>query len=159
MIVDHLFLFPDESTAHDVLDPLGFGYPEQEIEPGWFMPAGWDGSRVLPCRVIMGWEDRSYTDPDTGETYTWQADVYMSGFHINVTLSDPDPALMAIEACVLVTDRELSVPGALRSEFILMTKVSPETMDAVKGITPVFAGTAYPFGVPDEQALAMRSTA
>jgi hypothetical protein len=155
-VFDHLFLFPDEAAAHAALDPLGFGYPAQDDGEGGTYPAGWDGSRVLPCRIIVGREPMSYTDPDSGETYTWERDVYMAGFHVIVAMASPRVDLMAIEACVLVTDRDKGQPGTPRSEFIILSRVSEETMDAVLGVTPVFAGTGYPFGESDA-ALAARA--
>jgi hypothetical protein len=151
-VFDHLFLFPDEAAAHAALDPLGFGFPEQDDGEGGTYPAGWDGSCVLPCHIIIGREPRSATVD--GETFEWEQDVYMAGFHINVATPSPRDDLMALEACVLVTDREKGQPGTPRSEFIILTRVSEETMNTVLGVTPVFAGTGYPFGQSDEAVLA-----
>ncbi|MGA0599027.1 hypothetical protein [Enterovirga sp. CN4-39] len=135
-MIDHLFLFPDEAVAHAALDPLGFG-----------AEGSWDGSRVLPCRVVMGWELGSTVDPETDELMTFEVPVYMPGFQVNVALPDLRPDLAAMPECVLVTDREAAADeGATRADFVLHTKVSPETMDAVQEITPQFAGSRYPLG-------------
>jgi len=140
-MIDHLYLFPDEAAAHAALDPLGFGFSASDEGP-----AGWDGSRVLPCRVVMGWELGSYVDPEN-ELHTFEVPVYMPGFHVNVALPELRPDLVAMPECVLVTDRDAAaVEGATRADFVLHTKVSPETMDAVQEITPQFAGSRYPLG-------------
>lgn len=147
-IIDHLFLFPDEATAHAVLDPHGFGFPRFNDGES-IIPASWDGSRVTPCRVIMGREPVTMQD-EAGDWFTWDRDIYMEGFHLNVALPEMRDDLVAMPVCVLVTDRDkAAVEGAIRSDFLLHTKVSEATMDAVLGVTPVPMGSGYPFGLPE----------
>lgn len=128
-MIDHLFLFPDEASAFVALQALGLASPADEESPARF------ANNVLPCRVIVARTEDG-------------ADVYMDGQHVNVATNDVREDFVAMPNCVLVTDRDKgSVEGALRADFLIHTKVSEATMDAVLGITPVFAGSNYPLGV------------
>jgi hypothetical protein len=128
-MIDHLFLLPDAAAAHTYFEPLGLAFPADDESPARF------ANNVLLCQVIVG-----HAADGT--------DVYMAGQHVNVACDGARADFIGLPECVLVTDRDRgSVEGAVRADFLIHTKVSEATMDAVLGITPVFAGSNYPLGV------------
>ncbi len=115
-MIDYLFSFPDEATAHQALDPLGFGVLAEPDGEGGTWPARWDESRVLPLHVIVG-EQPSRTD-ETGAVIT--SPVYAAGFWLAVSVPTPRDDLYAIPACMREADRdraERGEPYVLRERF------------------------------------------
>ena len=127
-MIDYLFCWPDEVTAHAVLDRLGFGRPASQVD-GVTMPAGWDDSRVLPVRVIVG-EEPIGADPETGAALT--RPVYAAGFWLAVSVAAPRDDLYAIPACMREADREKAErhePYVVRERFTAEQLARPWRLD------------------------------
>ncbi|MGE7415452.1 hypothetical protein [Methylobacterium tarhaniae] len=112
-MIDYLMSFPDEATAHAVLDPLGFGYPAGPDGEGGTLPARWDESRVLPLRVIVG--EQPVGKDEAGNPLT--SPVYAGGFWLAVSTPEPRDDLYAIPACMREADRRIAEANAARREI------------------------------------------
>ncbi len=111
-MIDYIFTFPDEATAHAALDPLGFGFPA-----GQGGSARWDDSRVLPVRVIVA-DQPAGTDNATGLPVT--TPVYAAGYWLAVTTPEMRDDLYAIPYCMREASRDLAEadkPYVIRQRF------------------------------------------
>lgn len=127
-MIDYLLSFPDEATAHQALDPLGFGFPAGPDGEGDTRPARWDESRVLPLRVIVG--EQPVGMDEAGNPVT--APVYAAGFWLAVSTPAPRDDLYAIPACMREADRDLAEadrPYVLRERFTPEQLASPWRLD------------------------------
>ncbi|SFG65018.1 hypothetical protein [Methylobacterium gossipiicola] len=127
-MIDYLFSFPDEATAHQALDPLGFGFPAEPDGEGGTRPERWDESRVLPLRVIV--DERRIGMDEAGNPLT--SPVPASGYWLAVSTPSPRDDLYALHACMREADRDLAEadrPYVLRERFTLEQLAHPWRLD------------------------------
>lgn len=118
---DHIFAFPDETTAHAVLDPPGFGSEE-----------GWDQSRVLPVQIGVGHQP--------GQDGQEGAPIFAAGYWLVVSLPFVDDDLWSIPACMRIADRYAREAG---QDYVLRDRFSAEQLASPWWITPQWCGVSY----------------
>lgn len=120
-MIDYLFKFTDEAEAIAALQPLGFYF---ETEDGGV----WDGSRVInPITVTM----LDLTVP--------------AGYWLAASVAERREDLDTL--CQAAINRFAS--GTKLSEYVEVTTWPTENIDLVAQISPVWAGSNYPFpGLP-----------
>jgi len=141
-MIDHLLVFANEATAHQVLDPLGFGGTNDGV-------AYWDQSRVIPnVQIITSEAIWDNTDPQNPVLVSPQA--VMPGWWINIRLSGVSTALRDLpgEICRLIADADAANAGQTFDQFVRYVSPSVDVV-AIQSyrVAPVFAGSRYPFGV------------
>jgi hypothetical protein len=129
-MIDHLMTFASEAAAQ--ADPVVGKYwtaPDAQGDPGT-----WDASRVIPGVSV-------YTLNDDGSQTPY------SGWFIVIAAAALDPNLEAEPGCILIADRDKA--NANDPSFMLYTQPGmSESELAASRVSPVFAGTTYPFGQP-----------
>jgi hypothetical protein len=101
-MIDYLLCFPDEATAHAVLDPLGYGYP---AVPEDFMPARWDESRCLKISLSVGMRQVGVDE----NNQPIMAPAIDPRFWLAIALPAPDNTLYSIPACMREADRDIAL--------------------------------------------------
>lgn len=124
-MIDYLFSFPDEATAQ--ADPVVGQYYRT---PSTDDAGGWRADCSFPCQVFDN------TDPT--------APVALPGFFLWLALTFANDAMKASSALVLAADRDLAAQG--NPNFILQRgPLAPADLSTVT-VSPVIAGSRYPFG-------------
>jgi hypothetical protein len=125
-VIDYLFSFPDEATAHTALDPLGFG-----------LSGAWDASRVLPVQLTVG-QQQTGTDPLT--SLPIMVDVHASGFWLVVSVPAPRDDLYAIPYCMREADRDKALAG---KPYVNRERFTAVQLAVPWSITPQWCGVNY----------------
>lgn len=119
-MIDHLLKFADEATAK--ADPIVGAY--------WIAgddgPGAWRGDICIPAATV--------TQISTGTVLPY--------WYLVVALAALDTALADHPGCMLVADRD----AANRSEPFILKSALPQEQLADYSVSPVFAGSNYPFG-------------
>ena len=138
-MIDHLLRFADEAAA--VAACPQFRTPVVDD-----VPAGWDQSRVIPAvRVfqVTGTETVEVDDGNGGtieETRDIRA--YEPWWYLWIALPAIDDALTAMDACMIVADREAAQRG---ESYVRALRIPPENLPNYF-VEPVMGGSDYPFG-------------
>lgn len=82
--------------------------------------------------------------PNVAVTVTATGQPFDSSWRIVIAKPTQDAALSALSSCHLVTDRDAAAAG---QSFILQSVLSTAQLAALT-LSPVFAGSNYPFGNP-----------
>jgi hypothetical protein len=106
---DMFFCFPDEATAHAVLDQFGLGYPRQSDGEGGFMPASWNTSICLPVTLSV---ERKVGEDENGQPIIWP--VADPRFWLAISYAQPNDALYAIPYCMREADRDIMAANVER---------------------------------------------
>lgn len=133
------FLFSCASEAACIADPVLGAFHSPASTDG---PGGWRGDVVIPN--IQVWDSRQDvggTDPDGNPTVTH---TYLSGFWMVVSSNGPNTLLSGDGNLVLLADRDAANKGL---PFVL-SSVQPDDQLAFFMLSPLFAGSNYPFGAP-----------
>lgn len=167
-MIDYLLCFPNEATAHLVLDPLGYGYPARPDGEGGTYPAGWDNSRCLPVSLSVGTHQVGVDENDQ----PIMAPAVDPRFWLAISLPAPDETLYAIPACMREAAREIAqaniekrrlYPAALEGaaalraygveiedppapvdrNYVLRERFTPEQLANAWQLTPQWAGVDY----------------
>jgi hypothetical protein len=130
MIADHLVYFADQTTAFAAIPQHTVTDPKTQV-------VSLNPSYALPVTV-------SVPDPNNpGST------IPMPGYYAWISLPAPDATLQSLpnNACRLIADRDAAKAGKPMSSWLLYR--APDLTDAVFAVatvSPVFAGSNYPFG-------------
>jgi len=150
-MIDHLLTFANETAAHALLDPLGFGSDDN-----------WDRSRVDPgVKLITADAVWDNSDPENPVLVTPQEVV--SGFHVTIALPDASTVLDGLPGPVLrvAENRGKANKNAKFHEYAEPTANMPEGIAADTAvehvnrnagkvdnmnfrISPRFLGSDYP---------------
>ena len=122
---DYLLSFTDEPTAQ--ADPVVGSYWIPASPDG---PGQWRGDVCIPGVVV--------TVIATGQPYN-------ANWNLIISQTAPNAALAAHPALVLAANRDLANAGQPPDVFILSSVVPASEWPALQ-ISPVFAGSDYPFG-------------
>lgn len=121
--IDHLLSYPSEADA----------LADATLSP-WIKEGEWDRSRSFPGVELVTREDPRTVFPG------WWICISTEG-------EAPDDALVSIEACRMVANRDA---GARGEAFIYSDglRAQPEQIASVLRIDGLPAGSAYPFSAP-----------
>jgi hypothetical protein len=129
-MIDHLMTFANEEAAK--ADPIVGSY---------FANGEWR-SDICIAGVFV-WAPASNTvgtDPN-GTSYVVRH-AYDTNWRLIIAKGAPDPSLLSLPSCHLVTDREAAAAGR---SFILQSILSEAELTGL-ALEPTFAGSSYPFG-------------
>ncbi len=142
-MIDHLLVFADETAARAALP----AYCLQGRDGAW----RWDGSRVVTgVQIITAEAVWNRSDPDPMKATLATPEQHLPGFWLAIALPDLSPALRDLpgDVCRYISDRDAANAGAPREQFTLYLSASVDpAILATARVSPVFAGSAYPFGV------------
>lgn len=141
-MIDHLFAFPSEAAARAALP----AYCAHGPDGVWH----WDGSRVVTgVQIITAEAVWNRSDPDPFKAVLVWPEQHLPGFWIAIALPGLSPALRDLpgDVCRYISDRDAANAGAPREQFTLYLSASVDpSLLATARVSPVFAGSAYPFG-------------
>lgn len=131
--VDHVLMFSDEATALVSLTALGHAGPE-----------GFGGHVIAGASITM--PTGTWT-VKTDESPSVEIRVALPGFYVVIPLPDVSAELIALPggACRIVSDREAAAEGA--PFFRYMAPDLDVALLTIASVSPVFAGSNYPFGI------------
>jgi hypothetical protein len=132
-MIDHLLRFADEASAIAAV-------PRFHGEEGWNRSLCLTSSDPVPLQVYTVAGTQTVTDADTGQTYQQEIRSVLPYWYLWIGLPAQDAALTAIS--MIVTDRDASNAG---KPFVLFSRIPADQLGEYH-VTPVVAGSNYPFG-------------
>lgn len=135
-MIDHIVVAANEAAARSVLPQFCF----QDQQGAWH----WDRSHVIPGISIITAE--AVYEGEGMERELVSPEEKLPGFWIAIALPELSETLRDLpdEACRLIADRAAANAG---QQFVvyLSPSVDPQLI-ATARVSPVFAGSKYPFG-------------
>lgn len=135
-MIDYIISFPDEATAHAALSDWRYTHADTG-------KTRWEPKRkcgIIEISIIHQHAVWDYSDTDNPVLTTPQQ--LAAGFWMSIATPEPDDDLWSQPYCLSEHDRDLANQG---QPHLLRTKLTEQQITDVVGISPVFAGSNYPF--------------
>lgn len=135
-MIDYILNFDTQAQAEQAL--VDWTFTDEENGAVRWKPKPKCG--ILPIDVILQEAVWDITDPQNPAETT--PEIKSGGYWIAIAMTMPDETFWTMPYVISEHDRALANIG---QNHLLRTKLTPEQIEGVKSITPVYAGANYPF--------------
>lgn len=134
-MIDYILKFPDKAAAHTAL--ADWRFTDDSGNSGW---APKPKCGIIEIKMILQKAAWDNSNPETPKLIS--SEVVSSGFWILIAKPGLDEILWAQPFTVSEHDRVLANTN---QSHLVRTKLTAEQISEITGISPVFAGSGYPF--------------